>query len=112
MDSFNKKALVFKAAAASDGDYLLADMQNYYAATISVGWTGATASDSVVTFIQRDKTTSAWKELVGLNYTLNTATGSQDLFCGNFGSRYVGVRISKNSETTAVITVNISGKSN
>jgi len=111
-DFFKKKLLVHDFATDADGDFLLANMNNYYNVTISVDAVGLDDVDSTIGFLERVDSSVTWKLLPGMTFAFATIPDdSQELVHGDFSGGDVGIRIAKTSCTTGVLTVWLIGKS-
>ncbi len=111
MATHTRLAYIHDISTMADLDVNLGLYQNFYNVTISVEGTLLDAGDCTVGFLERVDSSADWKLLPGMTYALaGFPTDSQELTHGDFGSRYVGLRIAKGSCTAGKLSVYVTAK--
>lgn len=104
----NQEVIDYNAVdlAGKDGIRLVIDARNLSSGAFWVKWTGASAANATVKVQQNaDKDdANGWID-VGSAVTVNAASGVGKVAVSNVDLPYLAILVTKNSETTALLTV-------
>lgn len=110
-DTLTKKILSIDLSVSSGGDFPIhGNWSKYYSILLSADWDSINSTDMTISMIERSFSTQPWKLVT--SHACASPTGSQDIQHGDFGSKYVGIRVTPGTVTSGTLTVYITAKSN
>jgi hypothetical protein len=112
-DIFNKKVFTFNFATDTGATFLLGNFSKFDTVHMTVEFTGLSAEDATVQFVQRPVGGTGWNALTDSTAILvgvNGAGNEELLNQANVGE--VGAKITANSETTGTVDIFLTATQN